>query len=143
KVQARSGGHSYAAFGLGGKDGSMVIDLEAFQSVTLQRNGTKVSARVGAGIRLGNLATKLFELGGRAIPHGTCPGVGVGGHALHGGFGPTSRNWGLTVDVIEKVEGVTADGKSFTASLAQNSDLFWALRGAGASFAIVTHFTFE
>lgn len=71
RVQARSGGHSYAAYSLGGKDGSLIIDLSAFDGITVDENGV---AAVGGGIRLGNLAEGLYAQGKRAMPHGTCPG---------------------------------------------------------------------
>jgi len=72
KVNAKCGGHSYASFGLGGEDGHLVIDLERINSVTVDA-ATNI-ATVGAGTRLGHLASQLFHLGGRAISHGTCPG---------------------------------------------------------------------
>lgn len=72
KVQARSGGHSYAAYSLGGQNGSLVIDLRNFQTVVVDE-GTGV-ATVGAGVRLGTLASELFRQGERAVPHGTIPG---------------------------------------------------------------------
>lgn len=72
KVQARGGGHSYASFGLGGKDGSLVIDMNRFNTVDVDP-GTQI-AKVGSGVRLGNMATSLYQQGGRALPHGTCPG---------------------------------------------------------------------
>jgi FAD/FMN-containing dehydrogenase len=72
KVQARGGGHSYAAHSTGGQDGSLIIDMRNFQSVSVdQETGL---ARVGAGVRLGTLATELWKQGRRAIPHGTHPG---------------------------------------------------------------------
>ena len=70
KVQSRSGGHSYGAMGLGGKNGSLVIDLKKFNSIAV--DGETVT--VGPGVRLGNLAIALFENGKRAVPHGICPG---------------------------------------------------------------------
>ena len=74
KVQAKSGGHSYASYSSGGQSGSMVIDLEtSFQGVTVGANGV---ARVEGGVRLGNMALAIFNSAGRALPHGTCPGVG-------------------------------------------------------------------
>lgn len=73
KVAARCGGHSYAGFGLGGKDGSLVIDMQKFKSVVVDQN-TKV-ATIGAGTRLGDVAYNLFNQGGRALPHGLCPGL--------------------------------------------------------------------
>ena len=78
----------------------MVIDLEGFQNITL--DATTQIAKVGGGVRLGNLALAIYNQGQRALPHGTCPGVGVGGHATHGGFGYSSRAWGLTLDTIRK-----------------------------------------
>ncbi|KAI5785606.1 hypothetical protein DFH27DRAFT_265144 [Peziza echinospora] len=139
KVQSRSGGHSYGAMGLGGKNGSLVIDLKKFNSIAV--DGETVT--VGPGVRLGNLAIALFENGKRAMPHGICPGVGVGGHALHGGFGLTSRMWGTTLDNILEMEVVLADGSIVLASEKKNADLFWALRGAGSSYGIVTSFKFQ
>jgi FAD/FMN-containing dehydrogenase len=72
KVQARSGGHSYAAHSTGGQDGSLIIDMRNFQSVSVDQETGLV--RVGAGVRLGTLATELWKQGRRAIPHGTHPG---------------------------------------------------------------------
>lgn len=72
KVQAKSGGHSYASYSSGGQSGSMVIDLENFNSVTV--DATTGVAQVGGGVRLGNMALALYNQGQRALPHGTCPG---------------------------------------------------------------------
>ncbi|KAG0641266.1 hypothetical protein HOY80DRAFT_1039526 [Tuber brumale] len=141
KVAARSGGHSYAAFGLGGADGNLMIDMKKFRNLSVEP-GTNV-ATVGAGLRLGDVATGLYEIAGRALPHGTCPGVGISGHALHGGFGYTSRMWGTTLDNVEEMEVVLANGDIVNVSKVSNPDLFWALRGAGSSFGIVTNFKFK
>lgn len=73
-------------------------------------------------------------------PHGTCPGVGIAGHSLLGGFGHPSRMWGLAVDLILSLSVVLADGSLVTASEHENPDLYWAFRGAGPSFGIVTEF---
>lgn len=73
KVAARCGGHSYAGFGLGGKDGSLMIDMKKFKSVVVDQK-TNI-ATIGAGTRLGDVAYNLFNQGGRAIPHGLCPGL--------------------------------------------------------------------
>ncbi|KAL8640633.1 MAG: hypothetical protein Q9228_002472 [Teloschistes exilis] len=137
KVQARSGGHSYASFGLGGQSGSMVIDLENFQTISLDAN--KV-ATVGGGVRLGNLANGIYNQAQRALPHGTCPGVGVGGHATHGGFGLSSRAWGLTLDTIVGLDVVLANGSFIHATSSAYPDIYYALRGAADSFGIVTAF---
>lgn len=72
KVAARSGGHSYAAYGLGGVNGSLMIDMKKFRALSVDPN-TKV-ATIGAGLRLGDVATGIYNMGGRALPHGTCPG---------------------------------------------------------------------
>lgn len=61
----------------------MVISLEAFQTVSVDNKGV---AQVGGGVRLGNLATGIYNQSKRALPHGICPGVGIGGHATHGGY---------------------------------------------------------
>lgn len=136
KVQAKSGGHSYANFASGGKDGSMMISLSSFTSITVDSAGI---AKVGGGVRLGNMAHALANQG-KALSHGTCPGVGIGGHATHGGYGHTSRNWGLAMDAIVKTEVVLADGSLVTCSATQNSEIFWGIRGAADSLGIVTSF---
>ena len=74
------------------------------------------------------------------MAHGTCPYVGIGGHAGQGGFGLPSRAWGLLADQVLSVEIVTAAGAILTASPAQHPDLFWAATGAGASVGIITSF---
>ncbi|KAI0397511.1 Glucooligosaccharide oxidase [Xylariaceae sp. FL0594] len=136
-IQARSGGHSYASHSSGGIDGSAVVDLRKLQDVELVGNGI---VRVGGGVRLGNLARIIFEQHGRALTHGTCPAVGVGGHFTHGGFGMASRAWGLSMDQIVALDVVTADGKLVRASASENADLFYAMRGAADSFGIVVNF---
>jgi FAD/FMN-containing dehydrogenase len=122
KVQAKSGGHSYASFSTGGKDGSMVIDLENLQNVSVDSKGL---ATVGSGLRLGNLATAIFNQAGRALPHGTCPGVGVGGHFTHGGFGYSSRAWGLSLDTIVALDIVLANGSYVHATQNNYPDVFY------------------
>jgi FAD/FMN-containing dehydrogenase len=69
-----------------------------------------------------------------------CPQVGIGGHATIGGLGPTSRQWGTALDHIEEFEIVLADSSIKRASATQNPDIFWAVKGAGASFGVVTEF---
>ncbi|KAF4621337.1 hypothetical protein D9613_000019 [Agrocybe pediades] len=137
-VVARSGGHSYVANGLGGKNGSIVVDLRNFQKITVDdRAGTAV---IEMGNRLGDIVTALAAHG-RGLPHGTCPYVGIGGHAVYGGFGFTSRLWGLTIDTIQSIDLVLANGTVTTASEKLNPDLFFAMRGAGSSFGIATAIT--
>ncbi|KAF3799717.1 FAD-linked oxidoreductase [Colletotrichum gloeosporioides] len=140
KVTGRGGGHSYSSSGFGGENGHVVVQLDMMYAVTLQSDNTAV---VQAGARLGHVATELFNQGGRAISHGSCPGVGVSGHSLHGGYGMASHGYGLALDWIIEATVVVASGKIVKASTTQNADLFWALRGAGSSFGIVTEFKFN
>jgi hypothetical protein len=86
---------------------------------------------------------QLHNAGNRSIAHGACPDVGIGGHGTVGGLGLTSRLYGATIDHIEAVEMVLANGNIVTASATENPDLFFAVRGAGGSFGIVTEFTFK
>ncbi|KAJ6581029.1 glucooligosaccharide oxidase [Mycena capillaripes] len=135
EIVARSGGHSYIANGLGGNNGSLVVDLSKMKAITVHSwNNTAV---IETGNRLGDVALAL-NAAGRAIPHGTCSYVGIGGHSGYGGFGFTSRAWGLTLDTIKSATVVLANGTIATASSTVNTDLFWAIRGASPSFGIVT-----
>jgi hypothetical protein len=138
KVQAKSGGHSYASTGLGGKDGSMSINLQSLQTIQLDQSSG--IATVGGGVRLGNLADGIWNQGKAALSHGTCPGVGIGGHFTHGGYSHTSRNYGLAMDQIVAADVVLANGTLIKATSSANSDIFWAVRGAADSFGIVTTF---
>ncbi|KAI1498447.1 hypothetical protein F5X99DRAFT_412091 [Biscogniauxia marginata] len=137
KIQAKSGGHSYGSYSNGGSDGAMVIDLRAFQDVQLGSNGI---AKVGGGIRLGDLALTLYSQGKRALPHGTCAGVGIGGHFTHGGYGFSSRAWGLSMDQIVGLDVVMPNGRYVYASEDENAELYYAMRGAADSFGIVVNF---
>lgn len=97
-------------------------------------------AAVGGGVRLGNLAVAIYNQSQRALPHGSCPGVGVGGHFTHGGYGYASRNWGLALDTIVALDVVLANGSSIHATPTSYPQLYFALRGAADSFGIVTSF---
>ncbi|KAH8879815.1 carbohydrate oxidase from Microdochium Nivale in complex with substrate analogue [Thozetella sp. PMI_491] len=144
KVSAKSGGHSYASMGFGGENGHLVVELDRMYNVTL-KPGTEIAV-VQPGTRLGHLATVLYEQYGRAIAHGTCPGVGISGHFLHGGFGFSSHKHGLALDFVVGATVVLADGSIVEASETQHPDLFWGLRGAGSNFGIVAEWrlkTFE
>jgi len=138
RVQAKSGGHSYGNYGLGGEDGALAIDLRNMQDFKMDT--TTWQATIGPGHQLSDLDKKLHDNGKRAISHGTCPGVGLGGHATIGGLGPSSRMWGSCLDHILEVEVVTSDGTIQRANKDQNSDLFFAVKGASAGFGIVTEF---
>ncbi|KAB5596439.1 Cannabidiolic acid synthase [Ceratobasidium theobromae] len=138
-VVGYSGGHSYAAYGLGGSNGALVINLKNLKSFSVQGSVAKFQT----GNRLGDLAQKLWDNGQQVLPFGTCPYVGVGGHAAFGGYGPFSRVAGLLHDRVTEAEIVLANGTLTTASATENSDLFWALCGSAASYAIVTQWTFS
>ncbi|KAG8905377.1 hypothetical protein FRB99_009046 [Tulasnella sp. 403] len=139
-VVARSGGHSYAAFGLGGQDGALVVDMSKMKALSVDPStGFAVSQ---TGLLLGELALGIWNQGQRALPHGTCPYVGTGGHAAYGGYGLFSRTAGLLLDTVVAADVVLANGTFVTASSTSHPDLFWALRGAAPSFGIVTSWTF-
>lgn len=119
-VQPKGGGHSYASYSTP-SDGMMIV-LENFQNVSIDGAGI---AKVGAGLRLGNMALALYNQGGRALSHGTCKGVGLGGHATGGGFGYSSRAWGLTLDMIVALDVIKADGTLVHCSQTENPDLYY------------------
>ncbi|KAK7055368.1 Glucooligosaccharide oxidase [Favolaschia claudopus] len=142
RVSARSGGHSYIANGLGGGNHSeaLVIDMGKLTKIAVDPS-TK-TAVIETGNRLGDIALALNEYN-FAMPHGTCPYVGLGGHAAYGGYGFTSRMWGLTLDNVLSINLVLANGTITKASKDVNSELFWAMRGAGPSMAIATSIEFS
>lgn len=119
-------------------DGAIVIDLMHFQYFSMDQSTWR--ATIGAGTLLGDVTKRLHNAGNRAMAHGICPQVGIGGHATIGGLGPTSRQWGSALDHVEEVEVVLADSTIVRASQSQNPDLFWALKGAGAGFGVITEF---
>ncbi|KAF8181872.1 glucooligosaccharide oxidase [Mycena galopus ATCC 62051] len=132
-VVARSGGHSYIANGLGGKDDALVVDLSKLKAISVHND----TALIETGNRLGDVALYL-NASGRAMPHGTCSYVGIGGHSAYGGYGFTSRMWGLALDTVQSATVVLANGIVANASADVNPDLYWAIRGASPSFGIVT-----
>ncbi|KAI1171901.1 FAD binding domain-containing protein [Nemania sp. FL0916] len=138
KVTPKGGGHSYASYGLGGEDGHLVLQLDRMFAVKLDNNTNTATAEPGT--RLGHLAVELWGQGKRAIAHGTCPGVGLAGHALHGGFGLNSHTHGLALDWIIGLNIVLANGTLVHASATENADLFWGMLGAGSNFGVVTSF---
>lgn len=124
--------------GIGGEDGTIVVDLKNFQQFSMDKKTWQ--ATIGGGSLLRDVTKRLHENGNRAMAHGTCPQVGIGGHATIGGLGPSSRMWGSALDHVQEVEVVLANSSVIRASDKQNADIFWALKGAGASFGIVTEF---
>lgn len=100
----------------------MVVDLESFQGIAVDAKGI---ATVGAGVRLGNLALGIFNQAKRALPHGLCPGVGIGGHFTHGGYGYSARAWGLGLDSIVGLDVVLANGSFVHASTTAYPDIYY------------------
>ncbi|KAG9005990.1 hypothetical protein FRB94_002141 [Tulasnella sp. JGI-2019a] len=143
-VTARSGGHSYAAYGLGGENNHLVVDLSKMKTMTMSADSQgNVNVVVQTGNRLGELAQFLWNNGQRVLPHGTCPYVGVGGHTSYGGFGLYGRKAGLLLDRAIAAQVVLANGTIITASTTSSPDLFFALRGAAPSYGIVTAWTYK
>lgn len=122
KVQAKCGGHSYASFSNGGADGAMVVHMCNFRSLSVDQ--VTGIAKVGGGTRLGPLGLAVWEQGRRALAHGTCSAVGIGGHYTHGGYGHFSRAWGLAMDQIVALDVVLADGSLVHADAAHHADIF-------------------
>ncbi|KAK7421990.1 hypothetical protein QQZ08_009711 [Neonectria magnoliae] len=141
KVQARSGGYDFINKCIGGAGGAIVVDLKSFDALEVDQ-ATNI-ATVGPGNVLKELVEGLHANGGRYISHGSAPTVGVGGHLMVGGMGFSSRQNGLLIDALTEVEVVLANGTITRASEVNNPDLFWAMRGAGASFGIATEFNFR
>lgn len=130
--------HLICVIGLGGVDGAIVVDLQHFQQFSIDPDSH--IATIGAGTLLGDLTTRLHDAGGRAVAHGTCPQVGTGGHLTIGGLGPKSREWGMALDHIEEATVVLANSTIVQASKNQHRDVLFAIKGAAASFGIVTEF---
>lgn len=134
----RGGGHN--AGGLGVCDDGLVIDLSAMKGIRVEPRTQTV--RVEGGCTWGDVdhATHAFGL---ATPAGILSTTGVGGLTLGGGIGHLTRKCGLTIDNLLAVDMVSADGRFITASAEENPDLFWAIRGGGGNFGIVTSFLFR
>ncbi|MGA7840741.1 MAG: FAD-dependent oxidoreductase [Candidatus Acidiferrales bacterium] len=134
----RGGGHN--AGGLGVCDDGLVIDLSPMDYVHVDSRRRTVLVGAGALWRHVDHATHPFGL---AVPSGIISTTGVAGLTLGGGIGYLTRRYGLTIDNLLAVEMVLADGRFVTANAKENSDLFWAVRGGGGNFGVVTSFLFK
>jgi FAD/FMN-containing dehydrogenase len=137
-VSIRGGGHNVTGNAV--NDEGIVIDLSQMRGVHVDPSTGRV--RVQGGATLGDVdrETQLFGL---AVPAGVVSTTGVAGLTLHGGAGHLRRKHGLTIDNLLSVDIVTADGELRRASATENEDLFWAVRGAGSNFGVVTSFEFQ
>lgn len=137
-LAVRGGGHNGA--GLGSCDGGLVIDLSPMKGIRVDQAAGTV--RVEGGCVWGDVDHATYPFG-LAVPTGFISTTGVGGLTLGGGLGYLTRHYGLTIDNLLEVDMVLADGRLVTASPEQNEDLFWAVRGGGGNFGVVTSFLFQ
>lgn len=138
ELAVRGGSHNGPGFGT--VDGGLVLDLSRMRGIRVDPEQKTV--RVEGGALLGDVDHATYPFG-LAVPSGTFSTTGVGGLTLGGGMGYLSRRYGLSIDNLLGVDLVLADGCFVTASKEQNEDLFWAVRGGGGNFGIVTSFLFQ
>lgn len=134
----RGGGHNGA--GLGSCDGGMVLDLSAMNRIDIDPAARTVSVEPGCSQGDVDQAASAYGL---AVPAGIVSTTGIAGLTLGGGHGYLSRQYGLTIDNLIEAELVLADGSVVTANETEHPDLFWALRGGGGNFGVVTRFTYQ
>jgi len=137
-VAVKCGGHS--ASGQSTCDRGMMIDLSNLRGVRVDPKARR--AWVEGGTLLGQVDHECMAHG-LVTPLGTVSHTGVGGLTLGGGFGRVARRFGMSIDNVESVDIVTADGQLRHASAKENKDLFWAVRGGGGNFGVVTNFEFR
>ena len=138
RLAVRSGGHG--GHGFSSFDGSLVVNLSGMRSVSV--DPVKRTAWVQAGATTADLLEAAGPHG-LAVSTGDTSSVGLGGLVTGGGIGWLVRKYGLTIDSLISAEIVTADGRLVVANATQNSDLFWAVRGGGGNFGVVTAFEFQ
>ena len=137
-LAVKCGGHSYS--GKSTCEGGMQIDLSSYRHARVDPKTR--TAYIAGGSLLGELDRESMALG-LVTTAGTVSHTGVGGLTLGGGFGRLARRFGLALDNVKGIDIVTADGKFRHASAEQNPDLYWALRGGGGNFGVVTSFEFQ
>jgi FAD/FMN-containing dehydrogenase len=137
-LSIKGGGHNVAGNAV--NDGGIVIDLSRMRGVHVDPSTKTVRAQGGATWGDMDRETQLFGL---VVPGGVVSTTGIAGLTLHGGAGHLRRKHGLSIDNLLSVDIVTADGELRRASATENEDLFWAVRGAGSNFGVVTSFEFQ
>lgn len=137
-VTVRGGGHNVAGKAL--RDGAITMDLGPMQGIWVNANHKRARVQGGARWRAFDRETLAFGL---ATTGGTVSSTGVAGLTLGGGLGWLMREFGLSCDNLVSADVVTADGRYLTASDSENDDLFWAIRGGGGNFGVVTSFEFR
>ncbi|MDA0349337.1 MAG: FAD-binding oxidoreductase [Verrucomicrobia bacterium] len=138
EISVRGAGHNIAGTAIA--DNRLMVDLSALRAVSVNPDTNTVTA--GPGTMLGDIDHETKEFG-LAVPTGINSTTGISGLALGGGIGWMTRKHGMTSDNLLSVQIVTAGGDVLEASETENSDLFWALRGGGGNFGIVTRWTFQ
>ncbi|KAJ2903943.1 hypothetical protein MKZ38_009107 [Zalerion maritima] len=136
RISVRSGGHSWAAWSVRSK--AVILDLADFNEIDYDEKThvVKVTSRV-----TGRMLNGFLKPKGRLFPGGHCPDVGVGGFLLQGGMGWVCKSWGWACEHVAAVDVITADGRQLYCDEKENSDLFFAARGAGPGFpAVVVRF---
>jgi hypothetical protein len=137
-VAIRGGGHSGPGFGT--CDGGVVLDLSALRRVDVDPSSQTAHVEGGCTWHDVDAATHPYGL---AVPCGIISSTGVGGLTVGGGHGYLARKYGLTIDNLLSADMVLADGRRVTASATTEPELFWAIRGGGGNFGVVTRFTFR
>ena len=137
-LAVRGGGHNIAGNAV--CDGGLMLDLSLMKSVRVDPAARRVRVEPGATLGDVDRETQAFGL---ALPVGINSTTGIAGLTLGGGFGWLSRRFGLTIDNLVSADVVTADGRLLHASNDENTDLFWAIRGGGGNFGVVTSFEYQ